>query len=597
MARVIDSRLFWQRLVVFLLIALAIWLPRGLALDRLVTPDEPRWLTRSANFYEALAHGRWADTYQTAHPGVTVMWLGMTAYWQLYPSYPADEPGQFARWGKPIEPFLEAHGHEPLELLAAGRWAMVLAVTGVLTAAFGLSVRLLGWWPSVLGSLFIAGDPFHIAHSRLLHLDGLMSSLMLLAVLAFLVYLYRGRRPVDLLLSAVAAALACLTKAPALFLVLLVALLFSLEWVRQWRKEGRPDWKALWALPVWGIVAVFVFVLLWPAMWVNPLESLNGVVRGAGGHALNAHEDPLYFNGAIVDGDPGPAFYPATYLWRTTPFVLAGLALAALAYLTSLWGTRPLNLAKVPNLRKVPTPIVLALTLYPLLFMLFMTFGAKKFDRYLLPVFPPLDLLAAVGWVAAAQGLAAKRPVAARALFPVVLLGLTAGQIVSAASTFPYYLHYYNPLLGGTAGAQRGMMVGWGEGLDQAAAYLNSEPAAAEEQVLTGVWDGTFSYFYAGKVERSWFGSGTDTLEAWRASDYCVIYVNQWQRGRLPAELLTYLDSLTPLQVIRLQGVDYVYIYDIRGVPPPAYLWSEPAAQTNESSTRRLHPQMQPRFK
>jgi hypothetical protein len=571
MDKVMDSRPAWHKLLVFALILVATWLPRGLALDRLVTPDEPRWLTRSANFYEALAHGRWADTYQTAHPGVTIMWLGMTAYWRLYPDYPADEPGQFARWGDPIEPFLEAHGYEPLELLAAGRWAMVLAVMVVLTAAFGMAVRLMGWWPAVLGSLFIAGDPFHIAHSRLLHLDGLMSSLMLLAVLAFLVYLYRGRRPVDLLLSAVAAALACLTKAPALFLVPLVALLFGLEWVRQWRKEGRPDWKALWALPVWGIVAGFVFVLLWPAMWVNPLDSLNGMVRGAGGHALNAHEDPLYFNGAIVDGDPGPAFYQATYLWRTTPFVLVGLALVVLAYLTPLLSGRP-----------VPSPIVLTLALYPLLFTLFMTFGAKKFDRYLLPVYPPLDLLAAVGWVAAAQALAAKRPVVARGLLLVVLLGLTAGQIASAASTFPYYLHYYNPLLGGTAGAQQGMMIGWGEGLDQAAAYLNDEPAAAERQVLTGVWDGTFSYFYDGRVERSWFGSGADMIAAWRASDYCVIYVNQWQRGRLPAELLAYLDTLTPLQVVRLQGVDYAYVYDIRGVPPPDYLWADPAVQVNK---------------
>ncbi|MEZ4661375.1 MAG: hypothetical protein R2911_27815 [Caldilineaceae bacterium] len=35
------------------LMALLIWLPRGLALDRFVTADEHAWLAWSGNFYRA----------------------------------------------------------------------------------------------------------------------------------------------------------------------------------------------------------------------------------------------------------------------------------------------------------------------------------------------------------------------------------------------------------------------------------------------------------------------------------------------------------------------------------------------------------------
>ena len=53
-------------------------------------------------------------------------------------------------------------------------------------------VRLLGFWAALCGFVLMAFDPFHLAHSRLLHLDGLVSSFMLLAVIAFVSHLFDG---------------------------------------------------------------------------------------------------------------------------------------------------------------------------------------------------------------------------------------------------------------------------------------------------------------------------------------------------------------------------------------------------------------------
>jgi hypothetical protein len=52
---------------------------------------------------------------------------------------------------------------------------------------------------------------------------------MLLSLLAFIAYLYHGRRSFDLILSGVAAGLAWLTKSPAFFLVPFVGCMLMVE--------------------------------------------------------------------------------------------------------------------------------------------------------------------------------------------------------------------------------------------------------------------------------------------------------------------------------------------------------------------------------
>src|SRR6187431_842346 len=68
-----------QRVLISLVLALLLWLPRALALDRFVAVDERSWMTRSGNFYLALSQGDLASTYQYYHPGVTTMWVGALA--------------------------------------------------------------------------------------------------------------------------------------------------------------------------------------------------------------------------------------------------------------------------------------------------------------------------------------------------------------------------------------------------------------------------------------------------------------------------------------------------------------------------------------
>ena len=552
-----------RSILIFLALLLALWLPRGFALDRFVTVDEPKWLLRSANFYNALAHGNFKDTFQKEHPGVTITWAGSAGFLWRFPGYSKISP-EGNMTPTRFHTFLQSHGRSSLELLVAGRTFVLFGIVVALALSYVIAARLLGALAASLAFLLIAFDPFSISLSRMLHLDGLLSALMLLSILAFVTYLFLNRQTGYLLISAVAAGLAWLTKSPAFFLAPFFGLLLLIEWLQSgWRTPSRDLfrrrhlWQAFSPFLLWFAVAWLIFILLWPAMWVDPVGSLTSVFSQATAYASEGHEIPSYFYGETqLGGISSWYFYPLVYLWRITPFILVGLVFVLLALL----------FPKVFPLEN--TRLILVLLLFTGLFTIFMSLGAKKFDRYLLPIFAPLDLIAALGWLAllkAANRYAKRLSTISRRLAGGLLLGIVLlGQLWSVIQSFPYYLNYFNPILGGSKAATQVMMVGWGEGLDQAARYLNSLPQTGKERAISWYGDGCFSYFYDGVT----VPIGLDfTFHDLRKTDIVVLYLNQWQRGLPSPEFMAYFEQLTPDHVVRINNLEYVRVYNLRNAP------------------------------
>src|SRR5205823_11675720 len=140
---------------------------------------------------------------------------------------------------------------------------------------------------------------------------------------------------------------------------------------------------------------------------------------------------------------------------------------------------------------------------------------------------------------------------------------LFAGVLVLQAATFlsvqPYPLAYYNPLLGGGTVADRLVLVGWGEGLDQVAAWLNAQPRAIGEP--------TIATSYHRVLQAQLQGSAVP-LERVRMADYVVPYVNTLQRGDDNDVLAPYLDNGPPEYTVRINGIEYARVY--RGPHYPA---------------------------
>jgi hypothetical protein len=361
-----------------------------------------------------------------------------------------------------------------------------------------------------------------------------------------------------------AAGLGWLTKTPALFLVPVVGLFTLIDlWRHPIQRGAAPAlgqlWQRLQPAALWFAIGALVFVALWPAMWVHPIATLSNLFGGAERFVEEGHNSPLFFNGQVIQNGNIDLryfyFYPLTYLWRSTPVVLVGLALAAWGY----FGRR--EPFQRPGARLAAAGLVILIVL----FLAGFTLAAKKFDRYLLPVYAPLDILAGLGWYSLAAFVWSRRP-AGMLRYSLVLLALLAVGLQGYLSlrTFPYYLDYYNPLLGGSRSAAQVMHVGWGEGLDQAARYLNQKPGAAKLTTISWSSTGCLSYFFKGKDRAFWFDAGNekDQWAQFNKSDYAVIYINQ-QQAHLAQPVLDYVAQLKPEHTVWLNGIPYAQIYKI----------------------------------
>jgi 4-amino-4-deoxy-L-arabinose transferase-like glycosyltransferase len=567
-----------QRLIQLVLIPVLLffanWIPRVAGLGVFVTADEYDWMQRTMNLTSALARRSWVETFQYEHPAVTTLWLGALGVLQQAPAFIQKALIDPEPYKRPLEFWTMTElGVTPLQLLVAGRWWVVLAIALTTTIAYFPLRRLAGTAVAVVGLLFIAWSPVAVGFARQLQPDGLVASTTFAALAFFLGWLYGGRRTRDLVISGNLMGLGWLTKTPAGFLVPIGAILIAVELIRQSRRRDKTEhgaqspgsWRVLvFGYVGWGIVATATFFLLWPAMWVDPVGTFGKMYARMVEYSAG-HTNPNYFFGQALY-DPGPIFYPVAYLFRITPAVLIGLAAAVVA----AWRRYP------PLARKDARWAAFGLLVFALLFTGLMTVIGKKFDRYLLPAFLPLDVLAGMGWVAMAYGIVgwirrrfggagdtgAARRWAVGATVAVLALGLVALHGIFTARTYPYYITYYNPLLGGSRTAEEVMFVGWGEGLEEAAAWLNEQPNAENLNVISWYAEGPLSYYFKGNKITVAYGSRMPWLDV----DYVVLYINQIQRDIPTKTVVDYFLRETPVFEAVRDGFVLARVYDMHAI-------------------------------
>lgn len=572
-----------------LLIALVALLPRATGLNDFYTTDEAYfWQGRVHRFTNAVVMGDWAATNQTGHPGVTTMWLGSLGQ-------------RLAGVSGEATP-LQGEGAATLAALR-----LPLALTNALAVVVGylLLRRLLRPGTALLASLLWAASPFLIAHGRLLHLDGLLTSLMSLSLLCLLVATRppptsvagKGARAAStarprlfgltLVCSGLLAGLALLTKAPALILLPASAAIMLAAELRAAHRRAAPLWPAISARHValatlWGatlrfaawLAALAVVFALWPAMWASPAAALDSVLQEILGNGAQPHSTGNFFMGRAV-ADPGWLFYPSVIVWRGELSVLAGLVallgISAWEFVAARRGERAAHTpghagdasARLPWYVEHKGEAWTAAVLggFVLAFTLALSLLAKKFDRYLLPIWPSLTILAAIGLALIVDRLReamagfTRRAWAASAAAGTALLA--AFLLVPPLLYRPYYLAYYNPLLGGGATAQQALLAGWGEGMEQAGAWLGSRPDLRRGPVLSWI-PATLAPFVPADVPVYDLDVDTVVLPA----SYAVVYNSVARRdSRTVAE--AYALQTPPLYTLRVHGVDYLSIHQL----------------------------------
>ena len=542
--------------------------PRLFSLGAHWTSDEAGWLDHSTVFMAAVEMGAFSETLVTFHPGVITMWLAALRTFFT-------------------EPHISVQG------LALARWFIGVALLIGIGGAAVLLYRLFGRWVAVIGVAFLSFSPLLLAQSRRVHTDALAATFVLLTVLSLLLYCGTPQKRRYLIGSGIAFGLACLAKSNSLILLLWLPICFALFRNREetWRQFFLRGLGAGLCFLSCTLLTVFA---LWPLFW-NPtflifgacllgvtlftyrelqrgtyqrltlylasvvvvgvvsgymVRTISKVFDGVAWAITTPHNVEHFFFGQVLY-DPGWLFYPLVLCTETTPLTLP-LAFAGCIF---LWRKR----YQEGYARQFQ--IALALVAIVLLFTLCLSLTSKKFSRYLLPAFPILEILAAIGFFeflkwgySYIDSRFGGETTPQKLTFSIVtLLCLFLIQIVPVLRLHPYYGTYYN-LCFKLTDIRKIITVGAGAGYDLAAKYLNRKPSAQALRVQTFPQSAQFFFpYFVGQP--LW----TDTGEA-VSPDYEVVHLRESQAGWVP-QTGTLNGELE--HVITLNGIDYVWIYRI----------------------------------
>ncbi len=468
-------------------ILLAALVVRVAPFGRYVTPDEPAWVYRSILFADAIVARDWAAVPSTGHPGVTTMWLGSAGVAVRHLIAPAQSRPHL-NWIRRMA-WLGPENAEAIRHLAFylpfGRAAVALTSVLGLAVVYHLCVRLFDRRIGLLVLGLLAFDAFLIGHSGLLHTDALLATFSAICVFALLAATRPGERGwLWALLGGAAGGLAVGTKTLAVILPAFAVTVLCSAWLARRISFSR----ALGLASLWALACAGVFIALYPAMWSAPLATLRDLLAAPLYQSTTALT-PTFFAGEYAL-EHGPGFYAVALPYRLSPIVLVGLIMGVVAF----WQRKSLRLEMA------------WLWLFVLGYVLMLAVSTKKFDRYLLPVLPPLTVIAALALAGAGgeRSRSKETPAAGhrRGRTGAALLPLLALIVLQLAMLLPFVtnpLMYFSPLLGGPWAARHLLPTDWGEGMGAAARWLDEQPNASELTVAAASVP-SFAPLFTGKT-------------------------------------------------------------------------------------------------
>lgn len=487
------------------------------------------WQRRTLEFRDALAAGNWAGTLIAYHPGVITLWLGALGHNIADVLYgPEIRQTDFALYTTTI------------------RIPMAVFHSLGIVAAFWLIRKLLGTETALIATIFLSVEPFLVGHSQILHTDAPVTILSFLMLLCSAIALRldeahsRDSGPLRWhwwLLAGVLYGLTVLAKINGA--VMVVGVTGTLLYVRRqvWRTPRQ--WWNSWILPmlVFGCAAAGTAFALYPAAWEDLPAVLDRTINFSSELAAFGHV--TLYRGLSTNNPPAD-FYLLNTAYRLSPWVALGLPLAVLAWFSL---SRPRRIVWGQHFLVIVVMLV------------FLSLQAKKFDRYILPIYPLLIVLAAGGYAHLLNRISFSRGLLlARAVITVATIAL----FVHVMALMPHPLYYYSPLAGGLRGAQNDVLVGWGEGLDYAGKALLDLMGSDCETPVLSVYAALVRPFSGCLQIVDMYMPEWETIVAEAGpNSYSVFYINflqRQQRMQIPPDI-------EPVFSYVIDGVTLVSIY------------------------------------
>jgi len=563
---------FKKYVLVLILLAVTV-IPRLPGLNSFVAVDEPAWLTRGANFYYALGQREFQNTIYEYHPSVITMWYVASAVFVYFPEYRGLGQGYFDVDKETFDPFLLAHGKQPITLLYISRLFQVIVISLFVLLVFYFLSRLIGEKKAFLVTALTSSAPFFLGHSRLLSHEAMVAIFVLASIFGMMAYLEYEKKWYYLVISAASAALAQLTKSSAMAMFPVIALMLAVSVFEKMKEHGFKSvlMDHLKIFGIWLAMLVLVYFIVWPGMWVAPGKMLYEVYGNAFSYALEGARlqvtqelEPSKFH---IDTVGTTALTFVMYILESGTIVTWLGVLLAVASLFLKGKNAPTLIEK-----KIFIYLFTATIMFILLFSVANGFNYR---HYIMTSHVSVSAIAALGWAIWLGWLGMQWETGNRLRVGVggaVLLIIL--QLAEAAAFYPYYYTYYNPILAAITG--KAPVSNYGEGIEQAAAYLAQKPNAESLKVFAYRGRGPFSFFFPGKtiilnplfVEEPGMSAMFERL---KQSDYVVITDTLGLRSARNALFVQNLNSISPEYSIYIKGVAPIRIYRVADLPPSFY--------------------------
>jgi hypothetical protein len=278
---------------------------------------------------------------------------------------------------------------------------------------------------------------------------------------------------------------------------------------------------------LWSALFIVTMYVFWPVLWFNADQAWGLLSERASLHSEGTRE---------AETTSRSWYYLRELAFRLTvpstlllPVGLVGLVVARPA--VARWSTVWLLIAGLAYLAAI-------------------SYGSDKSDRYALFTLLVFDVVAAYGlWFVSTYRAGRFRK------YAYALLLLAVGWLsLDAMRLHPYYLAHYNRLYP----IETDHKLGWGEGLEQAAAWITEQSPTAK----------VFSYYP--RVFKHWYAADVESLVHFDegSGDYAVLYRSMFERGPGAFEtdlMQSFLNnqSRKPAHTVVINGLPYAWIYTL----------------------------------
>ena len=418
-----SENTFFARCVLLAFFILFFFLTRVPGLNRdVINPDGVNWHYRTQQFIVALKFQQFENTYQHYHPGVTVMWLT----------------------GIPIELYkqvtnikvYDVHNFESFDFIA--KFSLVVAQLVLSLLIVYVLSKVVGFYKAFFTLAFFTFEPFFVGNSRLYHLDAVLTLFMFLGLIFAFINL-KKTTIWNSLLAGLFLALAFLTKSIAIGAIPFVVFYSAVYFL------SKKEYKKFFFYSGFTVLffALFTF-LFFPALWVKPIYYLSFIFSEAARVGIRKGHGQIIFD--EYTRDAGFWFYPLVFLVKSTPFILFGALAGLVASFRNLKSFIKSSREKLANFG-------LYILVFYFGYVVFMSYPAKKLDRYMLVVYPLLAYLAVVGYKKIWES---RKKLIDKIVFWVsIVLFAIVFWIVPFVKIYPYYFTYTSPIVGSSQDANK----------------------------------------------------------------------------------------------------------------------------------------------